>query len=134
MRHFLVWNTVSMAWSEVGLSDEDYPRIASELRSTYRDWEEVNEVILGDVLGSFALESLLFPLAMIPLVGIFLIAPLPDWGYEESYLQKRIGRWERSPRWTHYLNPFRLLGYPIAYLLSLGVRHRLKAAFHLAQA
>lgn len=134
MKHFLVWNTVSMAWTEIGLSREDYPDIARELRSTYRNWEEVNEVILGDVLGSFALESLLFPLAMIPLVGMFLIAPLPDWGYEESYLQERIGRWESSPRWTHYLNPFRLLGYPLAYLLSLGVRHRLKAAFLRVQA
>ena len=123
-----------MAWTEVGLSREDYPKIARELRSTYRSWDEVNDVVLGDVLGSFAIVSLLLPLAMIPLIGIFLIAPFPDWGYEESYLQKRIRRWEGSPRWTHYLNPFRLLGYPLAYLLSLPVRHRLKAAYHRAQA
>ncbi|PWF54684.1 hypothetical protein C7C56_005380 [Massilia glaciei] len=129
MDHFLVWDTVSMAWTEVGLSSADYPKIALELRANYSTWEEVNEIIMGDVLGSFAVKSAFFPLALIPLIGMFLITPFPDWGYEKSYLQKRMMRWQRLPRWQHYLNPVRLVGYPIAYLFSLSLRHKLKAAY-----
>jgi hypothetical protein len=133
MDNFLIWDTVSMAWTEVGLSRDDYPKIARELRSTHHNWEEVNRIILADVIGSFAIESALFPLALVPLIGIFLITPLPDWGYEESYLRKRMNRWHRMPRWRHYMNPIRLFGYPIAYLFSLSVRRRLKAAYHAVQ-
>ncbi|KAB8194976.1 hypothetical protein FKV24_005670 [Lysobacter maris] len=32
MDHFLIWNTVSMAWTEIGLDDDEYPAIARELR------------------------------------------------------------------------------------------------------
>ena len=134
MKHFAVWNTVSMAWTEIGLSREDYPEIARELRTSYSSWTEVNDVILGNVLGSFALEFFLLPLVMIPVIGLFLVTPFPDWGYEEAYLRKRITRWESIPRWRHYLNPLRLLGYPLAYLLSFGLRAKLKAAYHPAQA
>lgn len=129
VKDLLVWSTVSMAWTEVGLSRDEYPAIANQLRSSYSSWDEVNEIILGDVLGSFALESLLLPFAMIPVVGLLFLTPFPDWGYEETYLRSRAARWHESPRWRHFLNPLRLLGYPIAYLLSLSVRHRLKKAF-----
>jgi hypothetical protein len=129
MKHFLLWNTVSMAWSEVGLARDEYPEIAKELRTIYQSWEEANAVILKDILGSFSLESSLLPLALIPVIGVFLTTPFPDWGYEEAYLKKRIATWEKTPRWLHYLNPFRLLGYPVAYLLSYAIRRKLKAAF-----
>ncbi|MEO7862489.1 MAG: hypothetical protein ABIU05_19055 [Nitrospirales bacterium] len=132
MENFVIWNTVSMAWTEVGLSREDYPEIASELRSAYPNWREINDVILGDVLGSFALESALFPLALVPLIGMILITPFPDWGYEEAYLLKRIELWHRLPRWRHYMNPIRIIGYPLAYLFSLSLRHRLRAAYYAA--
>jgi len=121
-----------MAWTEVGLGDDEYSEIARELRSNYRSWGEVNDIIMGDVLRSFALESLLTLLAGIPFVGLLLIAPLPDWGYEEAYLRERIARWGGIPRWKHYLNPLRLIGNPIAYLLSFPLRRKLKAAFQRA--
>ncbi len=122
-----------MAWTEIGLMPDDYPKIAKELRSTYSSWSDIDDIIKGDVLGSFSLESLLLPLALIPIIGMFLIAPFPDWGYEESYLKARIAKWERIPRWRHYLNLLRLAGYPIAWLMSFGVRYKLKAAFHRLQ-
>jgi hypothetical protein len=133
MKQFIIWDAVSMAWTEVGLSPEEYPKIARELRANYDNWDEVNDIILGDVLGSFALVSSLLPLAIIPIIGLFLIAPFPDWGYEKSYLEKRIAHWERYPRWRHYLNPLRLIGYPIAYLLSIQVRSKLKRAYLAAK-
>jgi hypothetical protein len=130
MDHFLIWDTVSMAWTEIGLSGDDYPKIAKKLRATYANWSDVDDIIKGDVLGSFALDSLLLPLALIPIIGMFLIAPFPDWGYEEAYMRARITKWGKIPRWRHYLNVLRLAGYPIAWLMSLHVRFKLKAAFH----
>ena len=130
MKHFVIWDAVSMAWSEVGLAAEDYPRIAEKLRATYASWDEVNDVVVGDVVGSFALESSLLPLVAVPIIGLFLVSPFPDWGYEEVYLKDRMARWYKVPRWRHYLNPLRLLGFPLAMLLSIGVRRKLKAAFH----
>jgi hypothetical protein len=133
MKHFLVWDTISMAWTEIGLGPEDYPKIAEKLRSDYSNWSDIDNIIKGDVLGSFAIDSLLLPLAFIPIIGIFLIAPFPDWGYEETYLKARIAKWGRIPRWQHYLNLLRLAGYPIAWLISFSVRYRLKIAFHRLQ-
>ncbi|AWV06144.1 hypothetical protein [Marilutibacter maris] len=129
MDHFLIWNTVSMAWTEIGLDDDEYPAIARELRRSYESWEAVDTVIRRDVLGSFALESGLFPLALVPVVGLLLIAPFPDWGYDEDYLRQRMRRWHRMARWRQYLNPVRLLGYPIAWLFSLPLRRRLERAW-----
>ena len=129
MGKFLVWNTVSMAWTEIGLDKDDYPKIALELRKSFSSWTDVNRIVLGDVVASFTFESWALPLAMIPLLGIFLISPWPDWGYEQDYLERRIAKWERVPRWQHYLNPFRLACYPLAWLLSLEVRFKLKRAF-----
>ena len=110
MRHFVIWDAVSMAWSEVGPAPSDYPKIAAKLRAEYSSWDEVSDVVFGDVIGSFALESCLLPLAIVPIIGLFLITPFPDWGYEEAYLQERMRRWYSVPRWLHYLNPLRLLG------------------------
>jgi hypothetical protein len=133
MSEFLVWDTVSMAWTEIGLGNDEYPKIASKLRKTYAKWDEVDAIIKGDVLGSFALESSFMPLAIVPIIGLFFISPFPDWGFEKSYLQNRISKWHRQPRWRHYINPLRLVGYPIAYLFSFNVRRKLKVAFLVAQ-
>lgn len=118
-----------MAWTEVGLAPGEYPKIAEKLRTRYSDWSEIDDIITYDVLGSFALESSLLPLAIVPVIGLFMIAPFPDWGFDEDYLKARIAKWERIPRWRHALNPLRWVGYPIAWLMSFGVRRKLKKAF-----
>lgn len=117
-----------MAWTEIGLSPDDYPKIAAQLHD-YACWQEIDQIILDDVLGSFALDSTLMLVAMVTIIGIFLITPFPDWGYDPDVLERRMQQWYRLPRWKHYLNPLRLIGYPIAYLMSLSLRRRLKAAY-----
>jgi len=129
MDHLIVWNAVSMAWTEIGLSDEEYDKIAADLQFSYTSWSEIDDIIKGDVLGSFALTSLLLLLAMVPFIGIFFINSLPDWGYEEAVLRRRMDNWSKMPRWKHYLNPLRIVGYPLAWLLSISVRKKLKNAF-----
>lgn len=132
MKHFIVWHTVSLAWSEIGMDPAELPVVARKLRDAYPTWRQVDEVIRRDVLGSFALESSLYPLVVVPIIGLFFITPVPDWGYEEAYLKKRMTRWYSAPIWRHYLNPLRLIGYPIAYLFSFGLLRKLQAAYHEA--
>ena len=134
MDHLIIWNAVSMAWTEIGLSDEEYDKIAADLQLSYTSWSEIDDIIKGDVLGSFALTTLLLLLAMVSLIGIFFVTPLPDWGYEEAELRRRMGNWSKIPRWKHYLNPLRIMGYPLAWLLSSSVRKKLKNAFLRRQA
>jgi hypothetical protein len=122
-----------MAWSEIGLDADDYPRVAAQLRTNYASWDEIDDIILGDVLGSFAPLSLLPIFVLIPVIGLFLIAPFPDWGYEKSYIERRIEKWSTIPRWQHYLNPIRVLGYPAAFLFTFSLRRKLRAAYHSVQ-
>ena len=118
-----------MAWTEVGLEDQDYPQIAKKLKENYPDWNTINEIAIKDVCGSFSIASLSALLLVIPILGMFLVAPMPDWGYDEDYLRKRIRLWEAKPRLVHFLNPLRVLGYPVALLFSWGVRKKLKNAY-----
>ncbi len=133
-QHFVLWDTVSMAWSEIGLGAEAYPRIAAKLRTQYASWDEIRGVVHGDVIASFALESCFLPLALVPVLGLFMVAILPDWGYEEAYLRRRMQRWYARPRWVHFLNPLRLAGYPVAQLMAFMLCRRLKAAYRAAGA
>jgi hypothetical protein len=122
--HFLIWDAVSMAWTEVGLLPDDYPKIAAKLRSQYSNWREIAFVVDRDVVWSFALDSCWFVL-----LATILISPLPDWGYDETELRKKMHRWYRKPRWWHLLNPLRWLGYPVALAASRSLRSKLRRAF-----
>ena len=121
---FLVWDTVSMAWTEIGLEPNEYPAIAQKLRTEGASWQEIRTIALRDVCGSFALDSFLIIPCMLWMI-------MPDWGYNEQYLRQRIQKWSSRQLWLHYLNPLRLLGYPVALLFSAGVMLRLKRAFNM---
>jgi hypothetical protein len=125
---FLVWTTVSMAWTEIGLEEADYPPIARELLAQGADWPAVRRIALREVCGAFALDSFLIFPCMLWMI-------MPDWGYNEDYLRRRMQRWQRRPLWQQLLrNPLRLLGYPVALLMSRRIRARLKQAMRVAQA
>lgn len=125
---FLVWTTVSMAWTEIGLEDADYPPIARELLTQGADWPAVRRIALREVCGAFALDSFLIFPCMLWMI-------MPDWGYNEDYLRRRMRRWQRRPLWQQLLlNPLRLLGYPMALLMSRRIRARLEQAMRAAHA
>jgi hypothetical protein len=124
---FQVWETVSMAWTEIGLEPSDYAAIAEKLKQEGATWSEVRAVALRDVCGSFAVDSFLIIPCMLWMI-------MPDWGYHEEYLRRRAQRWAQRPIWLHFLNPLRLLGYPVALVFSISVRRRLKRALALALA
>ena len=122
---FVVWDTISMAWTEIGLEEDDYPRIADQLLSQSVSWNAIQQVSIRDVCGSFAVDTfLIFPCMLWMIV--------PDWGYNEHHIRERIRKWNSRPIWIHFLNPIRLLGYPLAILMSRGIRRRLKVAYNNA--
>ena len=123
MDHFDIWDVVSYAWTEIGLEESDYPKYAETIHAQYDDWESVNRVIIRDVCASFAVDSFL----IIPCMAWMI---MPDWGYEPEYLRKRMSEWYSKPYWMHFINPIRILGYPIALVLSRGVRKKLKHAYN----
>ncbi len=133
MDNYEIWDTASMAWTEIGIDGPEYKEHAEILSHKYDNWKNIDSVILRDVVGSFSLESSLFPLAFIPLIGMLLITPMPDWGYDEVYLRKRMKKWESRPCWVHYLNPLRIVGYPIAYLFIFGLRRKLRNEYYKIQ-
>ena len=134
-----------MAWTEIGLGDSEYSKYAGSIRETHSDWVKVEKILNLDVCGSFAFESGLFVLAFtLPvflgwflhqgflglfLIFIFFITPMPDWGYDEKYLRNRMRKWESGPRWLHFLNPIRVMGYPLALMLTNDIRKNLKHEF-----
>ena len=53
----LVSNTVSMAWTEIGLLPADYPAIAQKLNNEGATWPQVRSIALRDVCGSLGAWS-----------------------------------------------------------------------------
>jgi len=118
---YLVWHAVSYAWTEIGLEDEGYKDHAKRIAERFSSWTDV-EVVIKDVCGSSAVNSfLLFPCMF------WMI--LPDWGYNETYLRERMSKWYSKPFKLHFLNPLRILGYPVARFLSSEVRKKLKKEY-----
>ena len=126
----LVWDTVSMAWTEIGIFDNEYPKIAGELRKHFSSWDEIATIIDRDVVPAFSARMALLLLGLVSLIGLLLIAPFPDWGYDEDWLRQRIARWHARRLWLHWCNPLRIVGYPIAWLFAIGIRLKLKRAWH----
>lgn len=118
-----IWQTISYAWTEIGLSDDEYELHAKRIKSKYPEWSSVNKIIYRDVLGSFSLFQLLvFPL--------FLWMLMPDWMWDEKYIEEKMNKWYSKPVFIHYLNPLRIIGYPFAWAFSASVRAKLKNAFN----
>jgi hypothetical protein len=122
----IIWDAISSAWTEIGLADEDYPIIANQLLDHSLNWEEIHKISVEDVCGSFAFDAFLIFPCMLWMI-------MPDWGYSRDYLRQRIQTWKSKPTWVHFINPIRLLGYPLAILMSHGVRNRLRVAYENAR-
>jgi hypothetical protein len=116
-----VWEIVSYAWTEIGIEDAECEDLVRKGGISVADLSAVDRIIFRDVCASFAVESFL-------LIPCMLWMIMPDWGYEESYLRKRIERWYDAPHWKHLLNPIRWLGYPTALVFALKYRFMLRRA------
>ncbi|SEL93693.1 hypothetical protein SAMN05428989_2926 [Pseudoxanthomonas sp. GM95] len=124
---FLIWDAVSMAWTEIGLDPAEYDPIALKLVEQGVTLKDLRSVARRDVCGAFALDSVLIFPCMLWMI-------MPDWGYAEPYLRRRMQAWRKHPAWVQYLHPMRWIGYPIAFGFSVGVRSRLERALGRAWA
>ena len=122
MDSFIIWDVVSYAWTEIGLEKEEYPIYAAKISQQYKDWKTVNKIVIRDVCASFAFDSFLIFPCMLWMI-------MPDWGYNEEYLRERMNKWYSRPYWKQFLNPMRIMGYPLALLFSFSVRSKIKKAF-----
>lgn len=120
---YKTWQFISYAWTEIGIKGDECKSLARETRITLDTLGQADRIFFKDVCASFAVESfLIFPLML------WMI--MPDWGYNEEYLQDRMKRWYAKPYWVHFLNPLRIFGYPIAVLFALGYRSKLRKAVY----
>lgn len=121
MEKYYVWEIISYAWTEIGIEDAECRQLVQKGNISTDDLKLVDRIIFRDVCASFAFDTfLIFPLML------WMI--MPDWGYDESYLKKRMERWDAHPYWFHFLNPMRCLGYPLAVLMALKYRSMLRRA------
>ena len=120
MDKYYLWEIMSYSWTEVGISDEEYRDLAKKARITPAMLGEVDRIIFRDIALAFALESW------------FIIPPLwvllPDWGFSEEFIRKRMQRWYSVPYAFHVLNPFRIVAFPVSVLFLLSGRSKLRAA------
>lgn len=114
-----VWYFASYAWTEVGIEGEECLAPARETGLTEETLSIADRILFFDVCGAFAIQTLfVIPFWML----------MPDWGYDEDYLRRRAEHWYTRPRWQRYLNPLRLIGYPLAALVLLEYRAKLRKA------
>lgn len=120
---YKAWEFISYAWTEIGIEEDECKSLALETGITPDTLAQADRIIFRDVCASFAVDSfLIFPLML------WMI--MPDWGYSEEYLRNRVTKWYAKPYWMHFLNPIRVLGYPIAVLFSLSYRSKLRKAVY----
>jgi hypothetical protein len=118
---YKTWEFISYAWTEIGIEQDECKSLAREARITPNTLNQADRIFFRDVCASFAVESfLIFPLML------WMI--MPDWAYREDYLRNRMKKWYARPYWTHFLNPLRILGYPIAVLFAFEYRSKLRKA------
>lgn len=116
-----VWEILSYAWTEIGIETDECKTLLDKGQITPSDFHQVDLIIFKDICASFAVDTfLIFPLML------WMI--MPDWGHSESYLRDRMNKWYAKPYWTHFLNPLRLLGYPLAVFMALSYRSKLRKA------
>ena len=125
MDRFAVWHIVSYAWSEIGIGDDECLSLVRKSGIGVADLPEVDRIFYRDVCASFAVDSfLVFPLMLWML--------MPDWGFDEAYLQRRMQHWYSKPYLSHFLNPLRLAGYPVALVFAWSYRLKLRRAARAA--
>lgn len=119
-----LWEFMSYAWTEIGIEEDECLTLAREAGISPATLDEADRIVFRDICASFAVESFL----VIPLM-LWMI--LPDWGYDEAYLRRRMAAWYARPYWRHFLHPLRLPGYPVALLFALGYRRKLHRAVRM---
>lgn len=98
---YQVWDVISCAWTEIGLDDDEFKTIAQKASLKPEHLPQIDRIFFKDICASFAVDSLLIFQLMIWML-------IPDWGYSERYLRKRVLDWYSRPYWKNFLNPIKI--------------------------
>ncbi len=121
MKRYLVWQIFSYAWTEIGIDDDECLSLVRQGEIGVADLAAIDRIFFRDVCASFAVDAfLIFPMML------WMI--MPDWGFSDEYLQRRMQRWYAKPYWYHFLNPLRVCGYPVALLFGWRYRSMIRKA------
>ncbi len=138
-KYLLVWDAVSMAWTEIGMDEKDYLDTADKFHKEFNSWQEIQKITF-DVIGAFSfgygcinlliilgfIYKSTFALLLLSFIPYFFMMSLPDWGYSEEYLTEKMNNWYQQHYIIKFLNPIRVLGYPLILLFTFGHLRRLK--------
>ncbi|WP_411885731.1 hypothetical protein [Polaromonas sp. YR568] len=115
-----IWLAMSYAWTEIGLDTSEYPGLAAVIDAAEHELDAFDGEALGVVCGAFALNTLL----NLATLGM----SMPDWGYDDEYVIKKVQKWRNRPLILSLLNPLWLAGHPLITILVLGVWWKLRKA------
>jgi len=101
---------MSYAWTEIGIRGNQYDAEAIKISATSKDIWLVRIIVFLQVIPAFAFNSFL---ALATAGGA-----MPDWGYEEDYVIRKMRRWSNGLFIFSFINPFWWLGLPLSFLFS----------------
>ncbi|MBZ4039310.1 hypothetical protein [Novilysobacter selenitireducens] len=113
-----IWEAMSYAWTEIGLSGAEFEKFAREIQVKPEGMSEFNRAVFWDTCGTFAIESTFAFLSL----GV----SLPDWHWPDAV--ERVARWRRRSVLQSLLNPIWLIGYPLACIMALNYWLQLRRA------
>ena len=120
MNRKVLWISISYAWTEVGLENDEFLKYATRINAQPEDIGLIKKEYLFVILPAFATEAMCAFLSM----GM----TLPDWGFREGYVVGKIKKWHRKPTYKKALNPLWIVAYPIAFLFSFSHYLKIRSA------
>lgn len=115
-----LWLTISYAWSEIGLEDDEFSNHAEMIKALPKDMENFRKEYYFIILPALSTETICALVSM----GM----SLPDWGFRDGYVIGKISKWHNRPVIKKILNPIWMIGYPLSLLMSLSYYNKTKKA------
>ncbi|ODU46327.1 hypothetical protein [uncultured Aquimonas sp.] len=98
----IVWEVLAQCWVDTEYDADQMDAFAEKLRGTGLGVEEIERIVLDEVCGAFALDTIAVYLSF----GM----GLDPWFFPEDEARRKVAEWLARPRWTSWLNPFWWLG------------------------
>ena len=111
---------MSYAWTEIGLSADEYVTHAQRISASLKDIWLVRKIVFLQVVPAFAFNSFI----AIATAGM----AMPDWYYDNEYISKKMKRWSNGLFVFSFINPFWWLGLPLSYLFAFKHYMKVKKA------
>lgn len=100
--HAVVWEVLAQCWVDIWYDASQLDAFAARLRGTGMDVERIERIVLDEVCGAFAFDTL----------GVYLSScmALDPWFFPEDEARRKVQAWLDRPRWHSSIHPFWWLG------------------------